>query len=90
MMVAGFFLIFRKLSQAHHFEELFGTPTGLTFDHIAAMYDAQYAAVRTLEEFKEELAETKRKTGPDYRSIYRSTSECKSTSRIMGRNYGKT
>ena len=40
--------IFSYLPQAeagNHFEELFGTPTGLTFDHIAAMYDAQYAAI---------------------------------------------
>ena len=55
--------IFSYLPQAeagNHFEELFGTPTGLTFDHIAAMYDAQYAAIHTPEEFEVELQ--KRKT----------------------------
>ena len=60
MTGAGFFLIFHKLMSGNHFEELFGTPTGLTFEHIAAMYDAQYAAVTTLEEFEEELAKEKR------------------------------
>lgn len=56
--------IFSYLPQAgvtNHFEKLFGTPTGLTFDHIAAMYDAQYAAVRTPEEFQAELAHAKNK-----------------------------
>ncbi|WP_342505805.1 2-succinyl-5-enolpyruvyl-6-hydroxy-3-cyclohexene-1-carboxylic-acid synthase [Sporosarcina sp. FSL K6-2383] len=57
--------IFSYLSQAgvtNHFEELFGTPTGLTFDHIAAMYDAQYAAVKSVEEFEAELLRVKDKS----------------------------
>lgn len=56
--------IFSYLPQAeagNHFEELFGTPTGLTFDHIAAMYDAQYAEIHTPEEFGLELAKAKEK-----------------------------
>jgi 2-succinyl-5-enolpyruvyl-6-hydroxy-3-cyclohexene-1-carboxylate synthase len=56
--------IFSYLPQAeagNHFEELFGTPTGLTFGHIAAMYDAQYASVETTEEFKNELKKSKDK-----------------------------
>lgn len=56
--------IFSYLPQAEtgdHFEELFGTPTGLTFDHIAAMYNAQYAVIRTPEEFNIELAKAKDK-----------------------------
>ncbi|MDW0116048.1 2-succinyl-5-enolpyruvyl-6-hydroxy-3-cyclohexene-1-carboxylic-acid synthase [Sporosarcina thermotolerans] len=56
--------IFSYLSQStvpNHFEELFGTPTGLTFEHIGAMYDAQYAAVNTVEEFKEEIQKDKTK-----------------------------
>ncbi|KXH86908.1 2-succinyl-5-enolpyruvyl-6-hydroxy-3-cyclohexene-1-carboxylic-acid synthase [Sporosarcina sp. HYO08] len=47
--------IFSYLPQAdmpHHFEELFGTPTGLTFAQIAQMYGAQYDMVRTSEEFE--------------------------------------
>ena len=61
MMVVGSSRIFHKPKRALHFEELFGTPTGLTFGHVAAMYDAQYAAVRTLEEFEEELLKSKNK-----------------------------
>lgn len=56
--------IFSYLPQAEsgaHFEELFGTPTGLTFEHIAAMYDAQYKAVNTLAAFEEELVRNKDK-----------------------------
>lgn len=56
--------IFSYLPQAEsgpHFEELFGTPTGLTFGHIAAMYDAQYKAIETLEDFEVELAKEKEK-----------------------------
>jgi len=54
--------IFSYLPQAEsgpHFEELFGTPTGLTFEHIAAMYGAQYKAIETLEDFEVELAKEK-------------------------------
>lgn len=56
--------IFSYLPQAKaepHFEELFGTPTGLTFDNIATMYDAQYKAVNTLAEFELELTKQKEK-----------------------------
>ena len=59
MTGAVFFLTCHKSTVTNHFEELFGTPTGLTFDHIAAMYDAQYAAITSPEEFKEELAKEK-------------------------------
>ncbi|MCZ2260706.1 2-succinyl-5-enolpyruvyl-6-hydroxy-3-cyclohexene-1-carboxylic-acid synthase [Sporosarcina sp. G11-34] len=54
--------IFSYLPQAEsgpHFEELFGTPTGLTFEHISAMYGAQYKAIETLEDFEVELAKEK-------------------------------
>ncbi|WP_438312107.1 2-succinyl-5-enolpyruvyl-6-hydroxy-3-cyclohexene-1-carboxylic-acid synthase [Sporosarcina sp. FA9] len=56
--------IFSYLPQANastHFEKLFGTPTGLTFGHVAAMYDAQYDAVWTMDEFKSVLPKTKTK-----------------------------
>ena len=61
MMEEEFFRIFPKPAVENHFEELFGTPTGLTFEHIGAMYDAQYAAVQTVEEFKAELQKEKTK-----------------------------
>lgn len=56
--------IFSYLPQAEsptYFEDLFGTPTGLTFEHIANMYDAQYAAVRTGAQFELELKQKKEK-----------------------------
>lgn len=56
--------IFSYLPQAtieRHYEDLFGTPTGLTFEHIAAMYDAEYHAVTTLDNFKEVLNDKKEK-----------------------------
>lgn len=55
--------IFSYLPQATHdeayFEQLFGTPTGLTFEHIAAMYGAQYDAVESIDMFKEVLGKKK-------------------------------
>ena len=56
--------IFSYLPQAKsptYFEDLFGTPTGLTFEHIANMYDAQYAAVQTGAQFELELKQKKEK-----------------------------
>ena len=55
----GIFSFLPQAKTGTHFEELFGTPTGLTFDHIAKMYGAQYAAVSTLEAFEEELSKGK-------------------------------
>ncbi|MGG0656584.1 2-succinyl-5-enolpyruvyl-6-hydroxy-3-cyclohexene-1-carboxylic-acid synthase [Rummeliibacillus pycnus] len=45
--------IFSYLSQStveEHYEELFGTPSGLQFADLAKMYDAQYEVVETKEE----------------------------------------
>ena len=44
--------IFSYLPQAkveEHYEELFGTPTALTFEQLAAMYEIAYTAVTTKE-----------------------------------------
>ncbi|MCG7335980.1 2-succinyl-5-enolpyruvyl-6-hydroxy-3-cyclohexene-1-carboxylic-acid synthase [Sporosarcina sp. ACRSM] len=57
----GIFSYLPQSTVPEHFEELFGTPTGLTFEHIAAMYDAQYAAITTSEAFQAELAKPKNK-----------------------------
>lgn len=45
--------IFSYLPQAkvpQHYEELFGTPTALTFEHIAAMYSFEHIAVHNVQE----------------------------------------
>lgn len=50
--------IFSYLPQAkveEHYEELFGTPTSLTFEQLAAMYDISYEAVRQADTFEKAL-----------------------------------
>ena len=57
----GIFSYLPQSTETNYFEHLFGTPTGLEFSHIAAMYNAQYDAVHSKEDFKEALAEQKTK-----------------------------
>lgn len=57
----GIFSYLPQSTETNYFEHLFGTPTGLKFSHIAAMYDAQYDAVHTKEDFHKVLSEQKRK-----------------------------
>ncbi|HWI47393.1 MAG TPA: 2-succinyl-5-enolpyruvyl-6-hydroxy-3-cyclohexene-1-carboxylic-acid synthase [Rummeliibacillus sp.] len=56
--------IFSYLSQStveEHYEELFGTPSGLQFADLAKMYDAQYKVVLTKEELAQVLDAPKEK-----------------------------
>lgn len=56
--------IFSYLAQStveEHYEQLFGTPTALGFEHLAAMYDAEYANVTTKEAFETVLETPKNK-----------------------------
>lgn len=55
----GIFSYLPQSTETNYFEHLFGTPTGLEFSHIAAMYDAQYDAVHTKGQFKKVLSEEK-------------------------------
>lgn len=57
----GIFSYLPQSTETNYFEHLFGTPTGLEFSHIAAMYDAQYDAVNTKEEFQQALKQPKTK-----------------------------
>lgn len=57
----GIFSYLSQSTETNYFEQLFGTPTGLEFSHIAAMYNAQYTAVHSKEGFKDALAEEKSK-----------------------------
>lgn len=57
----GIFSYLSQSTETNYFEHLFGTPTGLEFSHIAAMYSAQYSAVHSKEDFKKALAEKKSK-----------------------------
>lgn len=56
--------IFSYLPQANveaHYEDLFGTPTHLSFKELAKMYDLQYANITSLEAFKQEMEKPKEK-----------------------------
>ena len=57
----GIFSYLPQSSVERHYEELFGTPTGLTFEHLAAMYDLHYTRVEGMAAFERALAETKEK-----------------------------
>ncbi|TWT26444.1 2-succinyl-5-enolpyruvyl-6-hydroxy-3-cyclohexene-1-carboxylic-acid synthase [Planomicrobium sp. CPCC 101110] len=57
----GIFSYLPQSQEERYFEELFGTPTGLTFGEAAKMYDAEYAAVQTKEQLLEALRATKQK-----------------------------
>ncbi len=54
--------IFSYLPQStipNHFEQLFGTPTGLSFALLAEMYGIQYSSVSSIKELEGQLAEEK-------------------------------
>lgn len=57
----GIFSYLVQSTVEQHYEQLFGTPTGLKFDHLAAMYEAQYDAVQTKEDFEHVLTKPKNK-----------------------------
>ena len=57
----GIFSYLPQSTETNYFEHLFGTPTGLEFSHIAAMYNAQYSAVHSKEDFKAALTGEKLK-----------------------------
>lgn len=57
----GIFSYLPQSQEERHFEDLFGTPTGMTFGDAAKMYDAQYAAVETVEQLAEALDQPKNK-----------------------------
>lgn len=57
----GIFSYLPQSQEERYFEELFGTPTGLKFEDAARMYDADYAAAETKEQFAEALRTKKQK-----------------------------
>ena len=54
MMVGVFFLFTSKASAEAYFERLFGTPTGLDFEHAALLYDFNFKRFEHLNDFKYE------------------------------------
>jgi len=57
----GIFSYLPQSKEETYFEKLFGTPTGLTFDSIATMYQAEYFAVDSMEAFEHALTTPKHK-----------------------------
>ncbi|MGM9945376.1 MAG: 2-succinyl-5-enolpyruvyl-6-hydroxy-3-cyclohexene-1-carboxylic-acid synthase [Lysinibacillus sp.] len=51
----GIFSYLPQSTVEHHYEDLFGTPTGLTFEHVAAMYDLHYTKVTEPHTFVEAI-----------------------------------
>lgn len=58
----GIFSYLPQSSVEEHYEDLFGTPTALTFESVAAMYSMDYVKTSTIEEF--ELAINTQKQKP--------------------------
>ncbi|MCM3757698.1 2-succinyl-5-enolpyruvyl-6-hydroxy-3-cyclohexene-1-carboxylic-acid synthase [Sporosarcina aquimarina] len=58
----GIFSYLPQSSIPNHFEQLFGTPTGLTFAPLAEMYGIQYDSISSIEQLEGQLA--KEKTAP--------------------------
>lgn len=56
----GIFSYLPQASIPNHFEQLFGTPTGLSFEPLAEMYGIQYNSVSSIEELESQLAEEKK------------------------------
>ncbi|MGB3260553.1 2-succinyl-5-enolpyruvyl-6-hydroxy-3-cyclohexene-1-carboxylic-acid synthase [Paenisporosarcina sp.] len=57
----GIFSYLPQSSEEIYFEKLFGTPTGLSFDSIATMYEAEYFAVESKDDFIKALTTAKLK-----------------------------
>ncbi|MBD7907753.1 2-succinyl-5-enolpyruvyl-6-hydroxy-3-cyclohexene-1-carboxylic-acid synthase [Sporosarcina gallistercoris] len=56
----GIFSYLPQASIPNHFEQLFGTPTGLSFAPLAEMYGIQYDSVSSIEQLESQLAEEKK------------------------------
>ena len=48
----GIFSYLPQAKEPKHFEKLFGTPTGLNYEHAVRMYDGQYTKINDWEDFR--------------------------------------
>lgn len=55
----GIFSYLPQASIPNHFEQLFGTPTGLSFAPLAEMYGIQYDSISSIEQLEGQLVEEK-------------------------------
>ncbi len=51
----GIFHFLQIVEQSEHFETLFGTPHGLTFDHVATQFGLAYSRPKDLDEFADDF-----------------------------------
>ncbi|WP_273853215.1 2-succinyl-5-enolpyruvyl-6-hydroxy-3-cyclohexene-1-carboxylic-acid synthase [Guptibacillus spartinae] len=49
----GIFSFLPQREQSNHFEQLFGTPHGLNYEHAAALYEASFERISNWNEFRE-------------------------------------
>ena len=63
----GIFSYLPQSAEEKHFEELFGTPHGLHFNHTAALYGANYKKPETWEEVTDSIQDWV--TNPDFRIV---------------------
>lgn len=63
MTAEGFSHFCRRLLKKTHFEDLFGTPTGLDFKHAAALYGGTYSCPVSWDEFETAYAPQADKPG---------------------------
>ncbi len=59
----GIFSFLPQAAHPEHFEQLFGTPHGLEFRHVAEMYGATYSWAETWESFRSAVSESFRSSG---------------------------
>ncbi|MGX1192437.1 2-succinyl-5-enolpyruvyl-6-hydroxy-3-cyclohexene-1-carboxylic-acid synthase [Metabacillus sp. SLBN-84] len=59
----GIFSFLPQSKEEKHFETLFGTPTGLHFQHAASLYDAAYTQPETWEAFRDDVENAARRKG---------------------------
>lgn len=59
----GIFSYLPQAEQGNHFELLFGTPTGLNFEHAAHLYNGNYKKISNWDQYQEAIVETNHHQG---------------------------
>ncbi len=61
----GIFSFLPQAAYPKHFEQLFGTPHGLNFEHAAKLYDAHFVSATSWDEFRAAVKESLSRAGLD-------------------------
>jgi 2-succinyl-5-enolpyruvyl-6-hydroxy-3-cyclohexene-1-carboxylate synthase len=54
----GIFSFLPQAAYPEHFEQLYGTPTGLDFSHVAALYGASFHRMQAWDDFREAVTKS--------------------------------